>query len=267
MPSLPDLIHEYCELLDQESHLERKKADLKAQIEQHMAVEGVGRKATPFGSVLKKSRFKLTPRPRAVAGLNRGRGSPPVRHFTPAKVTQILVPKYRRETSRRYSTWRRWNTSRSRPTNNSACNAPSFSVHEAPFRTGLSPAYGLPRNDQPAPHRPAAGRRHDLGRRPDRRRLPQLQRGAAARGLPRVHPQDAAARLHGGADALGRAHARRPRNELPGPAAPRRVRGLDRLDGCQPLSRHALRARPAAAPEPPEPGRFRAPRKQYHPHL
>ena len=42
----------------------------------------------------------------------------------------------------------------------------------------------------------------------------------------------------------------RPGDELPDPPDPGRLRRLDRLDRGQPLPRHALRARPAAAPEP-----------------
>ena len=66
------------------------------------------------------------------------------------------------------------------------------------------------------------------------------------------------ARLHGRPDALRRSDPRGAGDELPHPADQGRVRRLDRLDRSQPLSRHALRARPATAPEPAQPRRLRA---------
>ena len=102
----------------------------------------------------------------------------------------------------------------------------------------------------------------DLGdrdsRRPDRPRLLELQRRAAARGLPRLHPEAPPARLHGRPDALGALDPGRAGDELPDPVDQGRLRRLDRLDRRQPLSRHALRPRPAPAPEPAQPRRLRA---------
>ncbi len=97
MPSLPDLIREYCELLDQETFLDKRKAEIKARIEQLMAIQGVGNAASPFGSVMKKSRFKLTPRRDAVLNLLQPEDLLPFAQFSSAKVTEILVPKYGRE--------------------------------------------------------------------------------------------------------------------------------------------------------------------------
>ena len=59
-----------------------------------------------------------------------------------------------------------------------------------------------------------------------------------------------------GPDALGRPDARRAGDELPDPPDPGRVRRLDRLDRGEPLPRHPLRPRPAAAPEPAQPRRL-----------
>ena len=97
MPSLPDLIREYSELLEQEQFLERRKESLRAQIQKAMDAEGRGFASTPFGSAQKKSRFKLTPKRDAVLGLLDRDDLYPFATFTPPKVSELLVPKYGRE--------------------------------------------------------------------------------------------------------------------------------------------------------------------------
>ena len=114
---------------------------------------------------------------------------------------------------------------------------------------------------------PPAVTGRETGRRPDRPGLPELQRRPAPRGLPGLHPEDARARLHRRPDALRRPDPGRAGDELPDPADPGRVRRLDRLDRGEPLPRHPLRPRPAAAPEPAQPRRLRAPAERRHPDL
>ena len=71
---------------------------------------------------------------------------------------------------------------------------------------------------------------------------------------------------------VGLTHLRRPHpgragHELPDPPDQGRVRRLDRLHRRQPLPRHPLRARPAAAPEPAQPRRLRLAAERRHPDL
>ena len=97
MPPLPDLIREYCEILEQEGFLERRKEALRAMIQQAMADERLAATNTPFGSARTMSRFKLVPRRDEVVNLLDADDLLAFATFTPPKVTELLVPKYGRD--------------------------------------------------------------------------------------------------------------------------------------------------------------------------
>lgn len=94
---LPDLLREYSEVLDQQRRLDQKKEALRGMIEEAMAIERVASFRSEFGSAQRMSRFKLTPRREAVRELLDRDDLLPFAQFTPAKVTEFLVPKYGRE--------------------------------------------------------------------------------------------------------------------------------------------------------------------------
>jgi hypothetical protein len=88
MPELSELIREYAELLQQERWIEDRKAELRKAIADEMAQKNLKSANSAHGTVQRTSRFKLLPRREdlfAFAG------------FTPARVKEVLVPKYGRE--------------------------------------------------------------------------------------------------------------------------------------------------------------------------
>ncbi len=97
MAELPDLIRDYCDLLDQESRLEERKASLREQILAEMARLNVNEARYAHGRAQRTARFKLLPRQEAVLGLLERDDLYPFAQFTAAKVKEILVPKYGRE--------------------------------------------------------------------------------------------------------------------------------------------------------------------------
>ena len=84
--------------------------------------------------------------------------------------------------------------------------------------------------------------------RPGRGHVPRLQRGAAARGVPAVHAQDARGRRHRRPDAHRRADAGRARHGGAHSAHRGGLRGLDHLHRRQSVPRHAFRPRAGDAP-------------------
>jgi hypothetical protein len=95
---LPALIREYAELLEQERLLDDRKAALRAQIEEAMALDRVDQARTEFGSAQRMTRHKLIPRRDPVLSLLDRADLFPFATFTPAKVTEHLVPRFGRET-------------------------------------------------------------------------------------------------------------------------------------------------------------------------
>jgi hypothetical protein len=98
MPGLHDLIREYGELLTEESRISERKEQLRAMIAQEMAGQNVRSTSTEHGSAVRTWRFKLIPRPEPVLGLLSSEDLFFFANFTPARVKDILVPKYGRET-------------------------------------------------------------------------------------------------------------------------------------------------------------------------
>jgi hypothetical protein len=97
MDDLEGLIREYCELLDQERHLTERKDALKLAIQRKMDEANLPEHKTPAGSATRSSRFKLTPRREPVLSLLDSEDLFPFAQFTPARVTEHLVPRYGRE--------------------------------------------------------------------------------------------------------------------------------------------------------------------------
>ena len=97
MVDLDAMIREYCGLLDEERRLGDRKDALKRAIVAAMAAANLPNVKTPAGSVDRASRFKLTPRRDEILSLLDAEDLFPFAQFTPAKVTQHLVPRYGRE--------------------------------------------------------------------------------------------------------------------------------------------------------------------------
>ena len=98
MPDLEALIREYCELLDQEKRIGDRKDVVKHAIQDALESANLADHKTAAGSAIRSSRFKLTPRREAVLGLLDSEDLFPFAQFTPARVTEHLVPRYGRET-------------------------------------------------------------------------------------------------------------------------------------------------------------------------
>lgn len=97
MDELTTLIREYGEVLDSERRLERKKTELRARILSLLESRRLFNYASPFGRATRTNRFKLTPRKEAVLATLPAEDLYPFVHFTPARVKNLLVPKYGRE--------------------------------------------------------------------------------------------------------------------------------------------------------------------------
>jgi hypothetical protein len=97
MAELPDLIREYCELLEQEGRLKERKEDLRNQILTEMGRHQLADVRYAQGSALRTRRFKLLPRQEAVLEVLDADDLFPFAQFTPARVKELLVPKYGRE--------------------------------------------------------------------------------------------------------------------------------------------------------------------------
>lgn len=97
MDDLEALIREYCGLLDEERRINDRKDVLKTAILKVMADAKLAATKTAHGSVDRASRFKLIPRREPVLSLLDSEDLFPFAQFTPAKVTEHLVPRYGRE--------------------------------------------------------------------------------------------------------------------------------------------------------------------------
>lgn len=97
MPDLEPLIREYCDLLEQERHINDRKDVLKRDILKAMDGANLAEQKTPAGSAMRSSRFKLTPHREPVLSLLDCEDIFPFAQFTPAKVTEHLVPRYGRD--------------------------------------------------------------------------------------------------------------------------------------------------------------------------
>ena len=98
MSELSDLIREYGDLLREESRISERKERLRTAIAREMAAQNLRSTSTEHGNAVRTWRFKLLPRPEPVLGLLSSEDLFFFANFTPARVKEILVPKYGRET-------------------------------------------------------------------------------------------------------------------------------------------------------------------------
>ena len=98
MPELSELIREYGELLAQERWIEDRKAELRKAIGDELARQNLKSANTAHGTAMRTSRFKLLPRREPLLALLSSEDLFAFAGFTPARVKEVLVPKYGRET-------------------------------------------------------------------------------------------------------------------------------------------------------------------------
>jgi hypothetical protein len=91
------LIAEYCSILEQERRLESRKQCLREAIIEAMIRQDLPRVSCPHGTATRSSRFKLSPHRDPVLELLDSEDLFPFAHFTPARVKELLVPKYGRD--------------------------------------------------------------------------------------------------------------------------------------------------------------------------
>ena len=92
-----ELIREYCDLLEQEERIRNRKEQLKESILAELTAQSADSFRTELGNVRKTKRYRLRPRNEAVLALLSCEDVLPFATFTPAKVRNLLVPKYGRE--------------------------------------------------------------------------------------------------------------------------------------------------------------------------
>lgn len=97
MGNLDAMIREYDQILGAERDLDRRKQELRQAILGCLRSDGVKDARTPSGTAERRVRFTLRPRRAAVLDLLPAGDLFPFVHFTPAKVRDVLVPKYGRE--------------------------------------------------------------------------------------------------------------------------------------------------------------------------
>jgi hypothetical protein len=97
MPDLHELIRQYGNLLAQEQRIEERKLQLRTEIADEMARQHLKSTNTEHGTAVRTWRFKLLPRREPVLGLLSSDDLFPFTHFTPARVKEVLVPKFGRE--------------------------------------------------------------------------------------------------------------------------------------------------------------------------
>jgi hypothetical protein len=98
MPELSELIREYGAILAEESRLAERKEQLRTAIAREMATASLKSTRTEHGTALRTIRHTLLPRREAVLGLLSSEDLLAFASFTPARVREVLVPKYGRET-------------------------------------------------------------------------------------------------------------------------------------------------------------------------
>jgi hypothetical protein len=98
MPDLYEMIRQYGDILAQERRLSERKEQLRTAIATEMASQNLKSTQTEHGTAFRTSRFKLIPRREPVLGLLSSEDLLPFAHFSAARVKEVLVPKYGRET-------------------------------------------------------------------------------------------------------------------------------------------------------------------------
>jgi hypothetical protein len=98
MPELSELIREYSGLLDHENRIAERKERLRAAIADELARRNLKSTSSEYESAARLSRFKLLPRQEPVLSMLTSEDLFCFATFTPARVKEVLVPKYGRET-------------------------------------------------------------------------------------------------------------------------------------------------------------------------
>ena len=97
MSDIPELIAEYCAILEQERKLDERKQDLRRRILEALVAGNLKQSRSEHGSAERKTRFTLRPIRAEVLGLLDREDLFPFAQFTGPKVKTLLVPKYGRE--------------------------------------------------------------------------------------------------------------------------------------------------------------------------
>jgi hypothetical protein len=97
MPELSELIREYCSILDQERQLSERKEQLRTSIADEMKRKELDVSRCEYRSAQISSRFRLHPKAGPVLSLLNSEDLLFFANFTPARVKEVLVPKYGRE--------------------------------------------------------------------------------------------------------------------------------------------------------------------------
>ena len=97
MSDIPELIGEYCAIVEQERKLDERKQDLRRRILQVLVAGNLKQSRSEHGSAERKTRFTLRPIRAEVLGLLDRDDLFPFAHFTGPKVKTLLVPRYGRE--------------------------------------------------------------------------------------------------------------------------------------------------------------------------
>jgi hypothetical protein len=98
MPDLYEMIREYNDILAQERRLSERKERLRTAIADEMTQQNLKSTNTEHGTAFRTSRFKLIPRREPVLSLLSSDDLFAFAHFSAARVKEVLVPKYGRET-------------------------------------------------------------------------------------------------------------------------------------------------------------------------
>jgi hypothetical protein len=97
MSDIPELIGEYCAIVEQERRLDERKQDLRRRILDALVAENLKQSRSEYGSAERKTRFTLRPIRLKVLELLDRDDLFPFTHFTGPKVKTLLVPRYGRE--------------------------------------------------------------------------------------------------------------------------------------------------------------------------
>ena len=97
MSDIPELIDEYCAIVEQERKLDERKQDLRRRILEALVAENLKQARSEHGSAERKTRFTLRPIRAEVLGLLDREDLFPFARFTGPKIKTLLVPNYGRE--------------------------------------------------------------------------------------------------------------------------------------------------------------------------
>ncbi len=97
MPDLSEMIREYCSILEQERRLSERKEQTQDVDQRRNETAGINLSRCDQGSAQMSYRFKLHPKAGPVLDLLNSEDLYFFANFTPARVKEVLVPKYGRE--------------------------------------------------------------------------------------------------------------------------------------------------------------------------